>query len=171
MAWSVGEAIQALQALEPFQGDFAEQPVHWTDLNGMARIRAAVPISLAVDQGCFTEHEALAVIEQRAADIITVGLHETGGILGMKKVAAVASAGGLPICRHGVMGETGITTLASGWSWTRAGWSATPGSTPTTALFTPSEARREWGSEGGRVSRRSEGLQGAQERRHSAATG
>jgi len=51
MAWSVGEAIQALQALEPFQGDFAEQPVHWTDLNGMARIRAAVPIPLAVDQG------------------------------------------------------------------------------------------------------------------------
>lgn len=25
----------------------------------------------------------------------------------------MASAGGLPICRHGVMGETGITTLAS----------------------------------------------------------
>ena len=60
----------------------------------MARIRAAVPIPLAVDQGCFTEHEALAVIEQRAADIITVGLHETGGILGMKKVAAIPNEAG-----------------------------------------------------------------------------
>ena len=28
-------------------------------------------------------------------------------------VLAVAAAGGLPICRHGVGGETGITTLAS----------------------------------------------------------
>jgi L-alanine-DL-glutamate epimerase-like enolase superfamily enzyme len=112
-AWGVGEAIHALQAMEPFQIDFAEQPVHWTDLSGMARIRAAVPIPLAIDQGCFTEHEALAAIEHRAADIITVGLHETGGLLGMKKVAAVAAAGGLPLCRHGVMGETGITTLAS----------------------------------------------------------
>ena len=112
-AWRVGEAIQALQTLAPFQIDFAEQPVHWSDLNGMARIRAAVPMPLAIDQGCFTEYEALAVIQQKAADVITVGLHETGGLLGMKKVAAVAAAGGLPICRHGVMGETGITTLAS----------------------------------------------------------
>ncbi len=111
-AWNVGEAIQMLNALAPLQIDFAEQPIHWTDLNGMARIRAAVPIPLAVDQGCFTEYEALQVIQKNAADVITVGLHEAGGILGMKKVAAVAAAGGLPVCRHGVQGETGITSLA-----------------------------------------------------------
>ena len=111
-AWQVGEAIHMLNALSRFHIDFAEQPVHWTNLDGMARIRAAVPIPIAVDQGCFTDYEALAVIQKQAADVITVGLHETGGILGLKKVAAVAAAGGLPICRHGVMGETGITTLA-----------------------------------------------------------
>ncbi len=111
-AWQVGEAVQMLNALAPLNIDFAEQPVHWTDLDGMARIRAAVPIPLAVDQGCFTEFDALHVIQKNAADVITVGLHEAGGILGMKKVAAVASAAGLPICRHGVQGETGITSLA-----------------------------------------------------------
>ena len=111
-AWQVGEAIHMLHALAPLGIDFAEQPVHWTDLEGMARIRAAVPVPLAIDQGCFTEYEALRVIQQQAADVITVGLHEAGGILGLKKVAAVAAAGGLPICRHGVMGETGITSLA-----------------------------------------------------------
>jgi L-alanine-DL-glutamate epimerase-like enolase superfamily enzyme len=41
-----------------------------------------------------------------------VGPHEAGGLSGLKKVAAVAAGGGLPICRHGVMGETGVTTLA-----------------------------------------------------------
>ena len=46
----------------------------------MARIREAVPMPIAIDQGCFTDYEALRVIQQRAAD---------------------------------VMGETGITTLAS----------------------------------------------------------
>jgi L-alanine-DL-glutamate epimerase-like enolase superfamily enzyme len=112
-AWQVGEAIHTLQALVPYTIDFAEQPVHWTDLDGMARIREAVPIPIAIDQGCFTDYEALWAIQKRAADVITVGLHEAGGILGLKKVAAVAGAGGLPICRHGVMGETGITTLAS----------------------------------------------------------
>jgi len=111
-AWTVGEAVQMLRALEPLDIDFAEQPVHWTDLDAMARIRAAVPIPLVVDQGCFTEFEALHVIQRNAADVITVGLHEAGGILGMKKVAAVAAAAGLPICRHGVQGETGVTSLA-----------------------------------------------------------
>jgi L-alanine-DL-glutamate epimerase-like enolase superfamily enzyme len=112
-AWSVGEAIQELRALAPFEIDFAEQPVHWADLDGLARVRAAVPMPVAVDQGCFTEAEALEVIRRQAADVVVVGLHEAGGLLGLKKVAAVAAAGGLPLNRHGVSGETGIGTLAA----------------------------------------------------------
>ena len=111
-AWQVGEAVRMLNALAPYQIDFAEQPVHWTDLDGMARIRQSVPMPIAIDQGCFTDYEAHRAIEKRAADVITVGPHEAGGLSGLKKVAAVAAAGGLPICRHGVMGETGVTTLA-----------------------------------------------------------
>jgi L-alanine-DL-glutamate epimerase-like enolase superfamily enzyme len=68
---------------------------------------------VAVDQGCFTEAEALEVIRRQAADVVVVGLHEAGGLLGLKKVAAVAAAGGLPLNRHGVSGETGIGTLAA----------------------------------------------------------
>ena len=113
MAWTPGEAIQTLTALAPFDIDFAEQPVAWSDLDGLARIRSAVSIPIAVDQGCFTEPEALEVIRKGAADVIVAGFHETGGLLATKKLAAVASAGGLPICRHGVMGETGISTLAA----------------------------------------------------------
>lgn len=111
-AWQVGEAIRMLNALSAFDIDFAEQPVHWTDLDGMARIRAAAPMPIAIDQGCFTDTEAHRAIEKGAADVITVGPHEAGGLSGLRKVAAVAAAGGLPICRHGVMGETGVTTLA-----------------------------------------------------------
>jgi L-alanine-DL-glutamate epimerase-like enolase superfamily enzyme len=111
--WQVAEAVQELRALTPFHIDFVEQPVHWTDLDGMARIRAAVPQPIAIDQGCFTEHETLAIIRKAAADVIVVGFHETGGLLALKKVAAVAAAGDLPICRHGVTGETGVSTLAA----------------------------------------------------------
>jgi L-alanine-DL-glutamate epimerase-like enolase superfamily enzyme len=78
----------------------------------MARIRETVPMPIAIDQGCFTDYEAHRAIEKGAADVITVGPHEAGGLSGLRKVASVAAAGGLPICRHGVMGETGVTTLA-----------------------------------------------------------
>jgi L-alanine-DL-glutamate epimerase-like enolase superfamily enzyme len=111
-AWQVGEAIRMLNALAEYEIDFAEQPVHWTDLDGMVRIRAAVPMPIAIDQGCFTDYEAHRAIGKGAADVITVGPHEAGGLSGLRKVAAVAAAGGLPVCRHGVMGETGVTTLA-----------------------------------------------------------
>jgi len=112
-AWQVGEAVQMLHELAQYDIDFVEQPVYWADMDGMAHIRKSVPMSLAIDQGCFTEHEAMAAVQKQAADVITIGLHESGGILNLKKIAAVAAAGGLPICRHGVSGETGITTLAS----------------------------------------------------------
>jgi L-alanine-DL-glutamate epimerase-like enolase superfamily enzyme len=40
-----------------------------------------------------------------------LGIHETGGIEGFKKAAAVAESAGLNICIHGLH-ETGITTCA-----------------------------------------------------------
>ena len=113
MAWEVGEAIQELNALADYDIDFAEQPVDWQELDGLARVREAVPMPVAVDQGCFTEKEAIQVIQKKAAEVIVVGLHETGGITGMKKLATVARAGGLRLCRHGVMGETSVSTLTA----------------------------------------------------------
>jgi len=113
MAWQVGEAIQELNALAEYDIDFAEQPVDWQDLDGLARVRESVPMPIAVDQGCFTDKEAMQVVQKGAADVIVAGLHETGGVLGMKRLASVANAGGLPVCRHGVMGETGISTLTA----------------------------------------------------------
>ena len=47
-----------------------------------------------------------------AASLLTVGLHETGGILGFRRVAAIAQVFDINVCLHGVW-ETGITTCAS----------------------------------------------------------
>ena len=113
MAWSAGEAIRELNQLARFDIEFAEQPVAWHDLTGLARVRCGVPMPVAVDQGCFWEADALEVVRTQAADVIVVGLHETGGITGMQSVAAIAGAAGLPLCRHGVTGETGVSTLTA----------------------------------------------------------
>ena len=47
-----------------------------------------------------------------AASLLTVGLHETGGILAFRRVAAIARVFDINVCIHGVW-ETGITTCAS----------------------------------------------------------
>lgn len=112
-AWSVGEAIVKLRGLADFEIEFAEQPVGWADFAGMARVRAAVPMPIAIDQSCFTEFDVLATIQAQSADVVVLGPHDTGGLLPLKKAAAIAAAGNLPLCRHGVSGESGITTLAA----------------------------------------------------------
>ena len=106
-AWTVGAAIRQLSRFAEFDIEFVEQPVHWADLEGMKRVRWAVPIPVAIDQGCFTEYDVLRVLQSQCADVVVVGMHDAGGLLPLKKVAAVAAAGGLPLCRHGISGESG----------------------------------------------------------------
>jgi muconate cycloisomerase len=48
-------------------------------------------------------------IRDGSADLIVLGLHETGGIEGMIKAASVGEAGAVNICNHAVV-ESGITT-------------------------------------------------------------
>ena len=51
------------------------------------------------------------VCRHRAADLIVLGLHETGGIGRFCQAANIAAAAGINICTHGLY-ETGITTCA-----------------------------------------------------------
>ncbi len=70
------------------------------------------PVPIAADQLVSTPQQVFEVCRHEAADIIVLGIHETGGLGGMRKAAAVAEAAGLNICLHGVY-ESGITTCAS----------------------------------------------------------
>ena len=49
---------------------------------------------------------------EKAADLIVLGLHETGGLIRFLKTAHIAEAAGVNICIHGLY-ETGITTCAA----------------------------------------------------------
>ena len=76
------------------------------------RYRAQSPIAIAVDQRVFTPYDAFDVCRAQAADLIVLGLHETGGINRFIKAARIAEAAGINICAHGLY-ETGITTCAT----------------------------------------------------------
>jgi muconate cycloisomerase len=71
-----------------------------------------VDVPIAADQAVLTPAEVYEVCRRQAADVIVLGIHETGGLLSFKKAAAIAEAAGLNICLHGVF-ETGITTCAT----------------------------------------------------------
>jgi len=60
----------------------------------------------------FTPHDVFNVCRENAADLIVLGLHETGGLLRFSKAANVAEPAGINVCIHGLY-ETGITTCAA----------------------------------------------------------
>ena len=111
-SWDVGTAVRHIRALSQFDLGFVEQPVIFHDIDGLAQVRQAVNVPIAADQAVFTDYDLLEVIRKQAADVIVLGPHEAGGLMQLKNAAIVANAARLPLCRHGVLGETGITTCA-----------------------------------------------------------
>ena len=111
--YSVGEAKRLILKMVDYQVDWVEQPVGVYNVEGMALLRKMVPVQLAIDQGANTLEEVVHAICMEAADVYVIGFHETGGLLGLKKAAACLQAANLPLNRHGVVGETGVSTLAA----------------------------------------------------------
>ncbi|MGB5706531.1 MAG: enolase C-terminal domain-like protein [Arenicellales bacterium] len=87
-------------------------PTDSEGLSALNQVRAASPVGIAADQLVFTPQDAFNVCREKAADLIVLGLHETGGISRFIKTAHVAETAGINICIHGLY-ETGITTCAA----------------------------------------------------------
>ena len=112
-AWDLMEAQVMINKLSRFDLEMVEQPV--SAVAGVAALKAlkqSCPVPLAADQSVFTPEEAHAMCSSGAVSLLTVGLHETGGIIGFRRVAAIAQLFDIKVCIHGVW-ETGITTCAS----------------------------------------------------------
>ena len=110
--WTPVHLSRMVRKLLPFDIEVVEQPTHCESVAALAQVRATSPIPISADQAVFTPFDAYDVCRQQAADLIVVGLHETGGLTRFAKVAHIAEAAGINVCIHGLF-ETGITTCAS----------------------------------------------------------
>ena len=110
--WSPVRATRMLRKMAEFDVDMVEQPTNAESISALAQLRDRSPIAVAADQLVFTPQDAFDVCREKAADLIVLGLHETGGIARFRKIAHIAEAAGIDICLHGLY-ETGITTAAA----------------------------------------------------------
>ena len=111
-AWDTLTAIRMIRKLERFEPECVEQPTPSGSIAALAQVKASVGIPIGADQCVYTPNEVYEVCRRNAADLIVLGLHESGGITGLRKAAAIAEAAGVNVCVHGVF-ETGITTCAT----------------------------------------------------------
>ena len=110
--WAPVRAARMIRKMAEFDIDMVEQPTHCESISALAQVRANSPVAIAADQLVFTPYDAFDVCREKAADMIVLGLHETGGIARYRKIAHIAEAAGIDICIHGLY-ETGITTAAT----------------------------------------------------------
>lgn len=111
-AWSAGEAIDAIRALEPFGLSVVEQPVAREDIDGMARVRRAVATPIMADESIATLADAHRLLEAGACDRFNLRVGKCGGLLATLELARFAARRGVA-CRLGVLvGENGLLGAA-----------------------------------------------------------
>jgi L-alanine-DL-glutamate epimerase-like enolase superfamily enzyme len=84
--WSPDEALDRLAGMEPHGIELVEQPA--SDLEGLARVRAATPIPVAADESVTGPADAARAVELGACDLATAKLAKVGGIAAALEVAA-----------------------------------------------------------------------------------
>jgi muconate cycloisomerase len=111
-SWDEVTAMRWLPALEETGVSLIEQPLPRWHLDGMARLAARLDAPIMADESLCSVQDALALVRQGAADIFALKIPKSGGITNVKKIAAVAEAGGVP-CFGGSTLEASIGTAAS----------------------------------------------------------
>jgi L-alanine-DL-glutamate epimerase-like enolase superfamily enzyme len=112
MGWkNPKEAVRNIKALEPYNLELVEQPLHYSDLEGLHHIREHVDTPIMADESVWTPSDAMACIKAAAVDIFNVYVSEAGGIFPGSKIFAIGEAARIP-CIIGSMPELGIGTSA-----------------------------------------------------------
>jgi galactonate dehydratase len=105
-------AIGLAHELLPFKPMFFEEPIPPENLDAMAYVRSRSPIPLATGERIFTKFGWRDALYKGIADIIQPDLGKCGGILEMKKIAAMAEAEHIMVAPHNPLGPIGsVATL------------------------------------------------------------
>lgn len=98
--WTVDEAIAHGRELESLGVTWYEEPVAVQDVEGSARVAAALDVPLATGETVFTRGGFVPLIEQRAADVLMPNVVRCGGPSQWMNVATLAESRHIPVSSH-----------------------------------------------------------------------
>lgn len=99
-AYTADGAIRAIQAIEEFNIDVAEQPVRGNDWLGMVRVQENVGVPLMAHEGCFTLQEQITLIEMGAVQTVGINTERPGGITNALRAMDYAAQRSLGVILH-----------------------------------------------------------------------
>jgi L-alanine-DL-glutamate epimerase-like enolase superfamily enzyme len=116
--YSVHTAIKVGRMLERYRVFHYEEPIPYTDLDGMAQVAAALDIPVAVGEQQHTRYDFKEILTRNAADIVQPDVTKCGGISEGKKIAALADAFGKYVTTHTTSVGIGLAAHLHFWAST-----------------------------------------------------
>lgn len=109
--WDFPTAVQVLKAMEPYNLEYAEQPLPLWDYENMARLRKTGLAPICADESVFDHHDAFKLASMGACDYLNIKLGKSGGISTALKINAIALSSGMK-CMIGCFGESRLGLTA-----------------------------------------------------------
>ena len=94
-------AIRVAKMIEPFRPYWLEEPCPPENVPAIREVRQATTIPIVTGEAMYTRSGFREVLTQRAADIINPDVCNTGGILELTQIAAMAEPFNVAVSPHG----------------------------------------------------------------------
>jgi L-rhamnonate dehydratase len=101
MGWDSVYAARMLQALEPYQLTWLEEPLHPERVGAFTRLKADSAVPLATGEHVYTRWQVRELLSANAIDWVQTDPDWCGGISELVKICALASAFNTPVVAHG----------------------------------------------------------------------
>jgi len=102
--FNVPTAIQIAQEIKPFKPVWFEEPIPPDNIDAMAEVRAKSPVAIAGGERLYTRYEFKDVLEKKALDFVQPDISHAGGIMELRKIAAMAEVYYIPFAPHNPSG-------------------------------------------------------------------
>jgi L-alanine-DL-glutamate epimerase-like enolase superfamily enzyme len=110
-AFDVASAVRLGRALDPYKLMWIEDPVPMQNMAALAKVAEETITPICTGELLATRYQFRELFERQAADIVMPDLACTGGVLELKKIAALADTYYVPVAPHNMVGP--VATLAS----------------------------------------------------------
>jgi muconate cycloisomerase len=112
-AWSMEQALDAAEAMRPYNIASIEQPLPADDWKGLAELTKLIPEPIIADESLCTIHQAEMLSAQKIVTGFNIRISKVGGILAARRIARIAREHGLSIHLGAQVGESGILSAAA----------------------------------------------------------
>ena len=102
--FNVPTGIRIAKELEPFRPMWFEEPTPPDSLEALKAVRDKSPVPISAGERLYTLRSYRELFEKRAADYIQPDVSHAGGIMELKKIAAMAEACYIPFAPHNPSG-------------------------------------------------------------------